>query len=110
MFLNLPRKRNSRIYLFLRKSKLKGTIILLRDYQSDMAKRKSVLPDTDMAIVDYDFSNPWNSVVVAIISCKTSLRGRMAQARYWKLNLVSSDATKTSRSSWQHRTMTMIFP
>lgn len=50
-----------------------------------------------MAIVDYDFSNPWNSIVVAIISCKTSLRERIAQACYWKLKLVSSDTTKHIR-------------
>lgn len=33
-----------------------------------------LLPDIDMAIVNYDFSDPWNSKVLAIVSCKTSLR------------------------------------
>lgn len=54
-------------------------------------------PDTDMAIADYDFSDPWKSEVIAIISCKTSLRERIAQACYWKLKLLSSDVTKNVR-------------
>jgi len=53
-----------------------------------------LLPDTDMAIVDYDFVEPWKSEVLAIVSCKTSLRERIAQACYWKLKLLSSDTTK----------------
>jgi len=53
-----------------------------------------LLPDTDMAIVKYVFEEPWKSEVVAIISCKTSLRERIAQACYWKLKLLSSDVTK----------------
>jgi type II restriction enzyme len=53
-----------------------------------------LLPDTDMAIIDYDFVNPWKSEVLALVSCKTSLRERIAQACYWKLKLLSSDVTK----------------
>jgi len=53
-----------------------------------------LLPDTDMAIVDFNFSDPWKSEVLAIISCKTSLRERIAQACYWKLKLLSCDITK----------------
>lgn len=53
-----------------------------------------LLPDTDMAIIKYIFKEPWKSEVVAIISCKTSLRERIAQACYWKLKLLSSDVTK----------------
>lgn len=56
-----------------------------------------LLPDTDMVIVDYDFTNPWKSKVLAIVSCKTSLRERIAQACYWKLKLLSSDVTKNTR-------------
>jgi len=56
-----------------------------------------LLPDTDMAIVDYNFIEPWKSEVLAIISCKTSLRERIAQACYWKLKLLSSDITKNVR-------------
>jgi len=53
-----------------------------------------LLPDTDIVIADYDPTNPWNSKILAIVSCKTSLRERIAQACYWKLKLLSSDATK----------------
>jgi type II restriction enzyme len=57
-------------------------------------KKERVLPDVDMAIVDYYAFNPAKSVIVAIISCKTSLRERIAQACYWKLKLISADTTK----------------
>jgi len=53
-----------------------------------------LLPDTDMTIVDYNFIEPWKSEILAIISCKTSLRERIAQACYWKLKLLSSDITR----------------
>jgi type II restriction enzyme len=53
-----------------------------------------LLPDTDMAIVDFNFADPWKLEVLAIISCKTSLRERIAQACYWKLKLLSCDITK----------------
>ncbi|MEM2704730.1 MAG: BsaWI family type II restriction enzyme [Candidatus Bathyarchaeia archaeon] len=56
-----------------------------------------LLPDTDIAIVDYNRAEPWKSVILAIISCKTSLRERIAQACYWKLKLLSSDVTKNVR-------------
>ncbi len=53
-----------------------------------------LLPDTDIVIADYNSSNPWESKVLAIVSCKTSLRERIAQSCYWKLKLLSSDVTK----------------
>jgi hypothetical protein len=53
-----------------------------------------LLPDTDLTIVDFHFEHSWESSIVAIISCKTSLRERIAQACYWKLKLLSSDTTK----------------
>jgi len=56
-----------------------------------------LLPDTDMAIIDYDSVNLWKSEVLALVSCKTSLRERIAQACYWKLKLLSSDITKNTR-------------
>jgi type II restriction enzyme len=59
--------------------------------------KERVLPDTDMAIVDFYPFDQGRSEIVAIISCKTSLRERIAQACYWKLKLVSSDATKQVR-------------
>jgi type II restriction enzyme len=60
-------------------------------------KKERILPDTDMAIVDFYPFEQQKSEIVAIISCKTSLRERIAQACYWKLKLVSSDATKNVR-------------
>lgn len=60
-------------------------------------KKERILPDTDMAIVDFYPFEQHKSEIVAIISCKTSLRERIAQACYWKLKLVSSDATKNVR-------------
>jgi type II restriction enzyme len=56
-----------------------------------------LLPDTDMAIVKIPDLDPWNSEIIAIISCKTSLRERIAQACYWKLKLLDSDVTKGIR-------------
>lgn len=56
--------------------------------------KERVLPDTDMAIVDFYPFDQGKSVIVAIISCKTSLRERIAQACYWTLKLCSSDATR----------------
>ena len=56
-----------------------------------------LLPDIDMAIVNYVFEEPWKSEVLAIISCKTSLREGIAQACYWKLKLLSSNVTKGVR-------------
>lgn len=56
-----------------------------------------LLPDADIIIVDYNFIDMWKSEVLAILSCKTSLRERIAQACYWKLKLLSSDITKNVR-------------
>lgn len=53
-----------------------------------------LLPDTDLGIVDYRFGDPWNSKILAIVSCKTSLRERIAQACYWKLKFISSPVTR----------------
>lgn len=62
-----------------------------------MEPKERILPDTDMAIVDFCPFDQGKSEIVAIISCKTSLRERIAQACYWKLKLLSSDATKNVR-------------
>jgi type II restriction enzyme len=53
-----------------------------------------LLPDTDMVIANASIEDPWNSDILAIVSCKTSLRERIAQACYWKLKLLSNDTTK----------------
>lgn len=55
--------------------------------------KERLLPDTDMAVVDFNEREPHLSQIVAIISCKTSLRERIAQACYWKLKLRDSPAT-----------------
>ena len=77
-------------------SELKGNDYLFKKLSIKYGE-EAVLPDTDMAIVDCNFSNQWLSEIVAIISCKTSLRERIAQACYWKLKLVASDTTKHVR-------------
>ncbi len=46
--------------------------------------RYSVLPDADLVIYE-----PKTSRVVGIISCKITLRERVAQTAYWKLKLMS---------------------
>lgn len=77
-------------------SELKGNDYLFKKLSIKYGE-EAVLPDTDMAIVDCNFSNQWLSEIVAIISCKTSLRERIAQACYWKLKLLLSDTTKHVR-------------
>lgn len=53
-----------------------------------------LLPDVDMCFIDQDFVNRWNTSIIGIASCKTSLRERIAQSCYWKLKFLSSDVTK----------------
>ena len=79
-----------------KESEVKGNEIIARKLAVRYGKYL-LLPDTDMAIVDYNFEDPWKSEILAIISCKTSLRERIAQACYWKLKLLSSDVTKNVR-------------
>jgi hypothetical protein len=78
-------------------SELKKNDYLFKKISVRYGEDQDVLSDTDMAIVDFDSFNPWASEVIAIISCKTSLRERIAQACYWKLRLLSSDTTKNVR-------------
>ena len=49
----------------------------------------SVIPDADIIIYDKK-----NYSVKLIISCKASLRERVAQAAYWKLKLKANNVTK----------------
>jgi len=49
----------------------------------------SVVPDADIIVYDKN-----NCSVRMIISCKASLRERVAQAAYWKLKLKTSQITK----------------
>jgi type II restriction enzyme len=77
-------------------SEIEGNEIIQRKLAVKYGKYL-LLPDIDMAIVDYNFMEPWKSEILAIISCKTSLRERIAQACYWKLKLLSADVTKNVR-------------
>jgi len=58
---------------------------LLIDYD----KFERLLPDADIVIF-----NPENSEVIAIISCKISLRERIAHTVYWKFKLLKSQKTE----------------
>lgn len=88
-------------------SELKGLEVLtaseVKDHPIIMRKLSvqygefCLLPDVDSAIVWFDIEQPWESEIMAIASCKTSLRERIAQACYWKLKLVSSDIQKGIR-------------
>jgi type II restriction enzyme len=49
----------------------------------------SVVPDADIILYDRR-----NGKVIAVLSCKSSLRERIAQAAYWKVKLQSSMRTK----------------
>lgn len=80
----------------LTQSEIEGNEIIQRKLAVKYGKYL-LLPDADTAIVDYNFTEPWKSIILAIISCKTSLRERIAQACYWKLKLLSSDVTKNVR-------------
>lgn len=51
--------------------------------------KHSVIPDADIIVYDKN-----NCAVRMIISCKASLRERVAQAAYWKLKLSTSKITK----------------
>nr|MDO8081013.1 BsaWI family type II restriction enzyme [Candidatus Freyarchaeota archaeon] len=77
----------------LKEKKLKNNDILVRKIAVRCGEYL-IVPDMDMAIVEYDVNDPWNSEILAIISCKTSHREKIAQDWYWKLKFLSSDVTK----------------
>jgi len=49
----------------------------------------SIIPDADIIIYDKT-----NYKIIAVLSCKASLRERVAQAAYWKLKFQYNDTTK----------------
>jgi len=49
----------------------------------------SIIPDADIVIYDKE-----NFKIIAVLSCKASLRERVAQAAYWKLKFQYNDTTK----------------
>lgn len=89
----LSQKEEYKNISLLNESQLAANDYLSKKLSVRYGPKMSLLPDTDMAIVDFDMSNPWSSEVIAIISCKTSLRERIAQACYWKLKLKESPTT-----------------
>lgn len=93
----LSKKTEFKNLVLLSDSELKKNDVLVKKLSVRYGDDQLLLPDTDMVIADYNFSNPWTSEIVGIISCKTSLRERIAQACYWKLKLLSSDTTKNVR-------------
>lgn len=48
------------------------------------------IPDTDIVIY-----HPRTYRIIAVVSCKTTLRERIAQTAYWKLKLLGDPVTKT---------------
>lgn len=73
----------------LRTSKLPYELDKVRRNVEIFYKKYSILPDADVII--YEKSS---HTVIAILSCKASLRERVAQAAYWKIKLLSSKVTE----------------
>lgn len=59
-----------------------------RNLLVDFGKYGSHLPDVDIVIFD-----PKDSTIVAVLSCKVTLRERIAQTGYWKIKLASDIIT-----------------
>ncbi len=60
-----------------------------RNLLVDFGVQGCFLPDADIVVYD-----PQNSSVKAIISCKTSLRERVAQTGFWKRKLMDDPVTR----------------
>ena len=73
----------------LRKSRLEYVFDRVRRNVEILYKKYSILPDADIVIYEKSSCN-----VIAILSCKASLRERVAQAAYWKVKLLSSKVTE----------------
>jgi len=73
----------------LRSKKLDRGLDRVRRNIEIFYEKYSIVPDADIVIYDKrDFE------IIAIFSCKASLRERVAQASYWKLKLMSSENTE----------------
>lgn len=55
----------------------------------DFGKFGLHLPDVDIIIY-----NPTNNEIIAVVSCKVTLRERIAQTGYWKLKLLQDEVTQ----------------
>lgn len=73
----------------LRKTRLEYELDQVRRNVEIFYKKYSILPDADIIIYEKSSCN-----VIAILSCKASLRERVAQAAYWKVKLLSSKVTE----------------
>lgn len=73
----------------LRSDKLEPELDRVRRNIEVFYSNYAIVPDADIII--YDKSN---FQVIAVLSCKASLRERVAQAAYWKIKLQTGDTTK----------------
>jgi type II restriction enzyme len=60
-----------------------------RNLLVDFGEQGSFLPDADIVVY-----SPSDGSVKAVISCKVTLRERVAQAGYWKLRLLADEVTE----------------
>jgi len=73
-----------------RKNKLpKDLSTIKRNILVDFGEFGCHMPDCDMVIYD-----PKSLKVIGLISCKTTLRERIAQTGYWKLKLLQDEVTE----------------
>ena len=74
----------------LKKKKLSDQLdAVKRNVVINFGKYGMHLPDADIVIY-----NPVNHQIIAVISCKTSLRERVAQTGYWKFKFCQNGNTK----------------
>lgn len=68
----------------------RGSIDDLRDnLMIAYRQNQDQVPDADLVVYD-----PEDNKIIAVISCKVTLRERIAQTGYWKLKLLGQDNTK----------------
>lgn len=73
----------------LRNKKLSAELDRVRRNIEIFYNSYSIIPDADIVIYDKT-----NYKIIAVLSCKASLRERVAQAAYWKLKFQYNDTTK----------------
>lgn len=90
----LTKQKRFRNIILCKEGEIKNNPILKDKLSIEYGQKESALPDIDMVVAKYDFSNPKEAKIVAIISCKTSLRERIAQACYWKIKLAQNPSMR----------------
>jgi len=73
----------------LRKKKLPAELDRVRRNIEIFYDFHSIIPDADIIIYD-----KFSYRIIAVLSCKASLRERVAQSAYWKLKFQYNDTTK----------------